>query len=648
MAGAPASAGAPAVALSIDDVVSPAFSLRAIRAELTAEPQRLSLAVGEVRVRDRVWRNVRLDCPRFNLTTVRLDCPSGTLTVNVPMAVSVSYVFPERALTLVARPAPDEIWRMVARFGEGGWNATLNLENAALLLLDSWLPEDSPRLSAGRASGLFAAVGDAQGLSRVETDLMLREVAFSDAAGQRAGDKVEGRANLSALRQGNAWQWRAALDWSAGEVYWQPFYSRGGFALQGEGSADGDTVRIVRGELQAREIGAMQISGRFDIKARTLRELEVAARSIALPGLYRKIVKPLMEGTVAANLEVAGEASLALRMAEGQLREMALELRNASVADRDGRFSVAGLHAEVPWHEEAAREARLAFRQASLLRVPVGATELRAKVHPGELRAELMTLPVLDGTLTLTGLTAARDESGWRWRFGGGLSAMSMEKLTAALGVTPMHGTLSAVIPEVSYGASTLKVGGALLFRVFDGTVVARNLEVVEPLGRAPRLRADLGMRNLDLDLLTRTFAFGSMQGKVDVEVSGLELSGWRPVRFDARVASSPGRYPRRVSQRAVENISALGGAGAVPAIQRSFLRFFDTFGYSRLGLSCRLEKRICHMDGIAQASGGYVIVEGGGIPAITIIGYNREVGWDELVGRLARVTQQNVKAVVN
>jgi hypothetical protein len=154
-------------------------------------------------------------------------------------------------------------------------------------------------------------------------------------------------------------------------------------------------------------------------------------------------------------------------------------------------------------------------------------------------------------------------------------------------------------------------------------------------------------MTNLDLELLTRAFDFGTITGRIDAHVKGLQLVGWEPVRFDARLMSSPGNYPRKISQRAVENISSLGGAGAAAAIQRSFLRFFEQFGYDRLGLSCRLENGICEMDGIERAPQGYVIVKGGGIPAISVIGYNRAVDWRELVDRLKRIMQDNVKPIV-
>jgi hypothetical protein len=178
--------------------------------------------------------------------------------------------------------------------------------------------------------------------------------------------------------------------------------------------------------------------------------------------------------------------------------------------------------------------------------------------------------------------------------------------------------------------------------------VVASRLKLADPFGRAPRLSGNLNMRDLDLDLLTRTFSFGSMQGRIDVDVNDLELQNWQPARFDARIASSDGDYPKKISQKAVQNISALGGAGAAAAIQRSYLRFFENFGYDRIGWRCKLRNGVCAMGGVDNGNGGaYAIVKGGGIPAITVMGYNRAVSWNELVSRLKRVTQGNMQAVV-
>ena len=167
---------------------------------------------------------------------------------------------------------------------------------------------------------------------------------------------------------------------------------------------------------------------------------------------------------------------------------------------------------------------------------------------------------------------------------------------------------------------------------------------MIDPFGRLPRVRSDIEARHLDLGMLTETFSFGDISGYIDGDIQGLEMSGTRPLAFAARIQSSPGEYRKRISQRAVQNISSLGGAGAGAAIQRSFLRFFETFGYERLGLSCRLVNEICLMEGIAAAPQGYVIVKGGGIPALNVIGYNRYVHWDELVSRLQAVIAGNSK----
>ncbi len=182
---------------------------------------------------------------------------------------------------------------------------------------------------------------------------------------------------------------------------------------------------------------------------------------------------------------------------------------------------------------------------------------------------------------------------------------------------------------------------------MFDGTVEAKNLVLLDIFGKAPRVQADVVMQNLDLGLVTRTYSFGNITGRMDARIAGLELVNWQPLKFDARLESSAGDYPRKISQAAVQNISALGGAGASAAIQRSVLRFFEQFGYDKLGWACKLQNGVCEMSGVEDRPPGYVIVKGGGIPAITVIGYNRRVEWQELLNRIKRVTQGNVKAIV-
>ena len=71
-----------------------------------------------------------------------------------------------------------------------------------------------------------------------------------------------------------------------------------------------------------------------------------------------------------------------------------------------------------------------------------------------------------------------------------------------------------------------------------------------------PTFANELQMRNLDRELLTRTYSFGAMTRRLDGDVGQMELS--LAAVPDADFRQCPGSYPKKISQRAVENISAL------------------------------------------------------------------------------------------
>jgi len=324
-----------------------------------------------------------------------------------------------------------------------------------------------------------------------------------------------------------------------------------------------------------------------------------------------------------------------------------VKLGNFSFEDKGGKFALFQVNGAIPWRAEEQTLTDLTVKGGELLRMPVGAFSLPLAMNGLRFELKSLRVPFLDGSIDVRDFVARGGRETWYWQFSAELGAIPMDKFTQALGLPVMHGTLSASIPMVRHIKSSLRVDGALFFKVFDGSVEAKNLVLLDIFGKAPRVQADVNMRNLDLGLVTRAFSFGGITGRLDARIGGLEMVNWQPVAFDAALESSAGDYPRKISQAAVQNISALGGAGAAAAIQRSFLRFFEEFGYDRLGLKCKSRNGVCEMSGIEDAPQGYVIVKGGGIPAITVMGYNRQVNWQELVQRLKRITQENIKPIV-
>ena len=120
--------------------------------------------------------------------------------------------------------------------------------------------------------------------------------------------------------------------------------------------------------------------------------------------------------------------------------------------------------------------------------------------------------------------------------------------------------------------------------------------------------------RDLDLGLLTQTFEVGSITGKLEVDVLGLELFGWSPTAFNARLATPKGDKSRhRISAKAVSSLSNVGGGGGgvVQALQSGVLRFFDEYSYDKLGITCRLVGDVCEMSGIEPAGVGLLHRQG-------------------------------------
>ena len=533
------------------------------------------------------------------------------------------------------------------------WDVSLSCASFSNPQSGQWHCQDG-NLVTGHTKAPFTLTFDAKTPNEIAADLALQDASFSDAAGLHAGEKVTGTISVKAvkkskaLNESEAWQWQTTVDWQKGEVFWQPFYfASGGHQLQANGLYNQQFLTVENANLSLKDVGQMRLSGQLALADNKIQALNVDAPSVDLAALYPLVLKPLLEKTVLNNLEMAGKASFKLDLQNGEPKSFQLDLQNADIADKNGRFALYKVSANLPWDYDEAKTIKLAYEGGQLLRLPLGATDITAELNRYALTASQIKLPVLDGALSLSDVSAAWAGNEWHWHLRANISPITLSEFTQALGWPRMEGKVAASIPSVTYTGGQLSTEGAMSFSAFDGTATITDLAMQNPLGIAPKLSGNMQFRNLDLGILTRTYSFGAIEGKLDGDVNNLILVNWKPVKFDASFQSSPGNYRKKISQRAVENISALGGAGAAAAVQRSVLRFFENFNYAKLGLSCKLRGDICEMGGIESTAQGYVIVKGSGIPSITVLGYNRTVGWGELLDRIKRVTAGNVKPII-
>ncbi|WP_239190668.1 AsmA family protein [Candidatus Nitrotoga sp. HW29] len=633
------------ITLNVADVAAPSFTARGIKVVLAQEGS-AEFSIDELHMAEKIWRKVHIYCTEFLLNSAHVTCHKGKLDVIPDLPFTFSYEFSSQQLELQFTANANELWQVSADFRAKPWRATALLRNAQSKRLTDLLPSNGALPKQGTLNGTLVIHGDKAGVSKINADLQLADLAATDASGLHAAEKLSGKLHINADRAGQKWNWRGALDWQGGELFWQPLYLRGGHTLQASGQWDGAQLQVTQAVVNLPEVGKIELNALWDIKKSNLLEGHLVGENLSLANGFANYAKPFMEQSILSATALKGRADVDWQYRNGTTQVLLLQLHDVAVEDGEKRFALHGLNADIPWHAQLQNVAHVAFTDGELMGLPLGATQWQIQMRGMDFTLPTATLPLLDGKLEVSDFHIHNVNNMWQWSFSSTLTSISMQKLSAALHWPEMYGSLSGFIPKMSYLNKLLKVDGTLLFRVFDGTVLANNLELFDPFGRAPRLSGNLDMRELDLDLLTRTFSFGNIQGRIDLGVNNLELVNWLPVRFDAKLASSPGKYRKKISQKAVENISSLGGAGGIAALQRSFLRIFENFGYDRIGLSCMLQNDICTMGGVENNGNVYTIVKGGGIPAITVIGYNRKVHWSELLNRLKRVSQDN-KAVI-
>lgn len=478
------------------------------------------------------------------------------------------------------------------------------------------------------------------------------DIAFSTQDGNTLGEELQGSWGGSIFQQKKIWRGEQSLTLEKGAMLMpQLYFSPAGqpATFSSDFSYTESTARLTLSQFEFSHKGAVALrgSGEFSLQGggEVIRQLAIDTDDTEIATLFSSYLEPVLVGPLYADLEFSGTVAARLRISKGEVVDARLLLKEIFVeqgAKRDPLFALYGLNGEINWAQQIdPGESRLNWRGGHLFgSIDLGATTLQLKLIGQQVKlSQAATLPVLDGALQIEQLSFEQGAEGSKGRFQGYLTPVSMEKFSQAVGWPVLSGQLSGMIPGVSYADGTITIDGLLLVKVFDGSVLVRDLVLSDLFGVLPSVSADVELKNLDLETLTRTFSFGRITGRIGGEVKGLRLEDWQPVSFDAWLATPADDDSRhRISQKAVDSISNLGGSGVSGALSRSFMRFFDEFGYDRLGVRCTLKAGVCMMDGVESADRGYYLVKGGGIPRIDIMGFNRRTDWNVLLSKLQQI----------
>ena len=544
-----------------------------------------------------------------------------------------------------------------------GWSLTahavaIDLSEAAQIAR-VWVSLPAGYTVSGHADLLIALTGQRAQTTRVEahsSDLSLTNQSGTIVAQQvtasLSGTLVRRRGALTIdahlqASHGQALAGPVLLDFAANPLTVDATVERGGKG----------PVTVSRLDLQQRDLVRAHAEGVVRMGAHPgIASAHVEIASLELPAAYKSYLQLALATTDFGSLQSSGGASGSIEIANDALTRLDCSLHDVNFTDPASRVLIRHAGGDIHWVAAAGAAVTpsdIAWERAAAYALSGGPVRLRfvAWQRNFALLGGDSRLPVLDGAVivhTLVGRDIGTRQA--EIDFNADVTPISMPRLSKAFGWPVMAGALSGHIPLVRYRNSELTFDGDLIARVFDGTITGRRIVLRNPLGPWPSLSADVLARGLDLDLVTHTFALGSITGRVDLDITGLQLFDWAPVAFDARLYSTPGDHSRhRVSQNAVTRIAGLGGGGETvkAALESGALRFFHTFRYDRIGIGCRLRNEVCEMSGAAPApDGGYYLVAGSGLPRLDIIGKVRRVAWPQLIRQIGEGMREHNIAV--
>lgn len=376
--------------------------------------------------------------------------------------------------------------------------------------------------------------------------------------------------------------------------------------------------------------------------------LEVTTLELSFPEAYRRYLEPVAAAWALDGLELTGTVSWNGEWQGGTLRSGDLEIGDFSIVDTSRqRFAVTGLESRLrPGDHDF--DSRVTWLGLLIGRINFGGGNALLDSEPGAIALlEPLRLDVLGGQLNLAALKiflpgGRADGSGEPdIMLRAGIEDLDMAQLTTALDWPAFDGRVSGEIPGVSLDDGVLAVDGEIRFEVFDGLVTVRNLGVERPFGVLPSLAADVEIFNLDLQPLTSAFSFGQIAGRLDGHVHDLRMLDWKPVAFEAWLGTPP-RQERSndISRQAVNRLTEIGGGGATAALSGPLMRMFSNFSYRRLGLGCTLRDNVCSLRGLADDGASVLLLEGAGVPKITIRAFNRNIDWPQMVANLLAISE--------
>jgi hypothetical protein len=662
---APAAHAVDAIVLEAREITVAGIPVEAasVRLDVLSDKQtRLSVHAGAATLPDPVGRltGVALTCDTPVVAEPRFACGSGTLsgrggpTGSIDMNVALEMntesgltTFSGNGLRVAGTAAAFD-----GRLDPKGWSVKARTGTTTISALrkfaEPWFKIPADLTIEGKAA-LAGTVSD-QGKGMIaDIEAKLDDTQFTNEAGDIVGEKLEVIARVKAEPRAKDTGLSFDISGTDGQAFLSVIFldfSKNPLALVARGSLADSVLTLDSLQMKQMKLLDLSGSGKLDLgKDTPAFSGDLAIAKLEFPAAYATYMANVLASSMLGDLASSGSLSGEVTVLDNGVTALHVVPKDLELKDNKGRIFLTKVNGDVSWSPSGeGRASRLSWAEGGAYGLSGGAAVLDFVASGTSFALTRPTkLPVFDGGIVIERFAMGNlGADNMEVAFKGNVEPISMQLLAKAFGWPEFSGKLAAAIPGVTLKDNVLTFEGNVESEVFGGRIVGSNIRLQDPLGNFPQLFADVRARNLDLGLVTNTFEVGSITGRLDADVLGLELFGWSPVAFDARLATPQGDKSRhRISAKAVSSLSNVGGGGGgvVQALQSGVLQFFDEYSYDKLGITCRLRDDVCQMSGIEPAGVGYYIVKGAGIPRIDIVGNAGRVRWSQLLASIPKDT---------
>lgn len=653
------------ISFNVDEIISKQWKIKNIELSLNKllnKQQQFRASIKQLKLPKPFskFQFVDITCQSFTWQQDKIDCQNGKAKLKSDIVDSAPFEFSFFITEKESRFSFQNIalakgkLSLTAKEGRGKWLVSIKSKNVQLKHLTPYIKEQEASLdeiTSGVVNADIKLTGNYNQINTVSVASFFKNMSFQAEQGSIATESLDFELNLLASNKNGGWEWEHNNLLTKGEIYKDPIYieikEEKGLSLQTKGIWREEGV-IDMQQASLMLPGVAKINAEAILKYRPVFEIDSSIIDINindLDYLSAHYISHVTEQTALEGLKFKGKLVSKIALSNAKISQVSSQFSNFTLYDDKQRIRILESKGELNWSDDPSfsTPSSINWKQLKIRAIPFDAGQLNFLLSDKKIvLVKKSSIPILEGEFTINQFNFKYDENNEPIvYFDGGIKNISLERVSHVMDWTPLTGNISGNIPGVEYTNKILKLNGALEVDVFDGHIKINKLASSGLFTDFPKLYMDMKINDLDLNALTQKFEMGGIEGRLSGYINNLYLENWEPVTFYAWFGTPENDDSRhRISQKAVENIASIGGGGAADVISKGFLRFFDTFGYDRLGFGCYLHQGVCQLMGVEAAEQGYYIIKGGGLPRIDVIGYNPRVDWNVLMRRLSRISK--------